>query len=374
MHGNRVSSDAPLFEHEDFFRDLEEVLPTSINFFTSCENISLQTTDAQETVSPDSITGEWSIEHNSERTRDSLHLHARDIRSVGITRSKKSMRTSIERKEGSASVEPRPDIIIARTVKSANGALDAEDKLRVEAENRTTGDLARSKSDDTDDKGEPFHEICGVCGQPDGVDIMVCCGNHRKWFHLGCIGLIEQPKEHEKWVCPTCASANPHQRKAQPSKRRIPRPSKFQSKPKPSKKDRPWQALEREYVKVLMQEILTEQKFHKSEKKWTEISKHLMDRFQVDRSAGAVKNYWNRHGRQDSGIDERKNKRPDRMVTGVQDPESRREARKRKRKAMEEDSEETYEEDDEEDDEGEESEEHDYLSSSKRKRRRITTS
>ena len=52
----------------------------------------------------------------------------------------------------------------------------------------------------------------------------------------------------------------------------------------------------------------------------------------MDRSWTAVKNYWNREGRQATGIDERRVAKPDRMTTGIQDPASRRKGRKRKRR------------------------------------------
>ncbi|CAF9926573.1 hypothetical protein IMSHALPRED_007000 [Imshaugia aleurites] len=48
--------------------------------------------------------------------------------------------------------------------------------------------------------------------------------------------------------------------------------------------------------------------------------------------------YWNRHGRSDSNIDERKVRKPDRMITGVQDPESRRKARRLKRQGADDDN------------------------------------
>lgn len=87
-----------------------------------------------------------------------------------------------------------------------------------------------------------------------------------------------------------------------------------------------WKDNEKSYVITLMQEIVNEGEA--TEKKWSIISERLMSRYSVDRSAGSVKNWWNRHGRAQSNIDERKKPKPDKLQTGATPPEKRRKARK----------------------------------------------
>ena len=69
-----------------------------------------------------------------------------------------------------------------------------------------------------------------------------------------------------------------------------------------------------------------------TERRWTVISERLTSRFSLQRTWTSVKNYWNREGRRTSGLDERKEKQPHRMTTGVQDKQQRRDARQAKRK------------------------------------------
>lgn len=124
-----------------------------------------------------------------------------------------------------------------------------------------------------------------------------------------------------------------------------------------TKKDsRGWEDREKKLVKKLMQEVILEGTHARTEERWKVISRRLSSRYSVHRTWTAVKNYWNRQGRSDSNIDERKVKKPDRMITGkckcsiddmvkaltiflgVQDPESRRKARNMKRKEAESDN------------------------------------
>lgn len=76
-----------------------------------------------------------------------------------------------------------------------------------------------------------------------------------------------------------------------------------------------------------MQQVIDEQEVNLVEKRWQVISERLLGYYDVTRSSTAVKNYWNREGRQRTGIDERRKPNPDKLVTGVQHPEDRRKAR-----------------------------------------------
>lgn len=106
-----------------------------------------------------------------------------------------------------------------------------------------------------------------------------------------------------------------------------------------TKKDsRGWEDREKKLVKKLMQEVILEGTHARTEERWKVICRRLSSRYSVHRTWTAVKNHWNRQGRSDSNIDERKVKKPDRMITGVQDPESRRKARNMKRKEAESDN------------------------------------
>lgn len=91
---------------------------------------------------------------------------------------------------------------------------------------------------------------------------------------------------------------------------------------------------------ALMLQVIAEQQVHLVEEKWLVISRRLRDLHGIDRSPAAVKNYWNRGGREQTGIDERRKTRPDKMTTSVQKPEDRRRARKEaaKRAGKQEDS------------------------------------
>ncbi|CAD6589537.1 MAG: hypothetical protein ASARMPREDX12_004597 [Alectoria sarmentosa] len=105
-----------------------------------------------------------------------------------------------------------------------------------------------------------------------------------------------------------------------------------------TKKDsRGWKDHEKALVKVLMKEVISEGSHALTEERWRLISRRLSSRHSIDRTWTAVKNYWNRHGRSETNMDERKVKKPDRMITGVQDPENRK-ARKMKRKEAESDN------------------------------------
>ncbi|KAM0799372.1 hypothetical protein BDR22DRAFT_964025 [Usnea florida] len=105
-----------------------------------------------------------------------------------------------------------------------------------------------------------------------------------------------------------------------------------------TKDSRRWGKHEKAAVTVLMREVIAEGTHSLTEERWKVISRRLDSRYSIDRTWTAVKNYWNRQGRRDTNIDERKIKKPNRMTTGVQDPESRRRARHLKRKDADGDS------------------------------------
>lgn len=105
--------------------------------------------------------------------------------------------------------------------------------------------------------------------------------------------------------------------------------------PKASKKqDKIWTAREKDLVRMLMEEVITEQQVNLTEKKWEVISDRLASRFGFTRSKTSIKNYWSRQGRAQTGVDERRNPNPNKMITSVQDPEQRKRARQRMARAL----------------------------------------
>lgn len=80
-------------------------------------------------------------------------------------------------------------------------------------------------------------------------------------------------------------------------------------------------------VAILMRETVAGGFY--TEAKWNKVSCQLRERYGFERSALGIKNYWARKGRAKYGIDERRKPRPEKMVTSLQSPETRRVARKR---------------------------------------------
>lgn len=78
-----------------------------------------------------------------------------------------------------------------------------------------------------------------------------------------------------------------------------------------------------------MEEVIDERQVNLTEQKWKVISERLAARFGFFRSNIAVKNFWSRQGRALTGVDERRNPNPDKMVTSKQNPEQRKRARQR---------------------------------------------
>ena len=94
-----------------------------------------------------------------------------------------------------------------------------------------------------------------------------------------------------------------------------------------------WTDQEKQWVAALMRELMdSNSEVSKTEKRWIVVRDRLQERYGVDRTHTAVKNYWNREGRQTSGLDERNKPNPNKLVTGVQPPEQRKQLRL-KRKA-----------------------------------------
>ncbi|KAL9614643.1 MAG: hypothetical protein Q9167_000848 [Letrouitia subvulpina] len=82
-------------------------------------------------------------------------------------------------------------------------------------------------------------------------------------------------------------------------------------------------------IKQLVQEQID--KGNHTERKWKDISDELKARHNINRNFTSVKNFWNRHGREKFGLDERKNKNPAKMITSMQDPGDRKRAREEKK-------------------------------------------
>ena len=94
-----------------------------------------------------------------------------------------------------------------------------------------------------------------------------------------------------------------------------------------------WTADEEHLVKDLMAEVIGEGNY--TESKWDIVSVRLSERHQMQRSPTAVKNYWNRRGRSDWGLDERRTPNPNRMTTSTY-------VRQRREKRMREEEEESF--------------------------------
>lgn len=98
--------------------------------------------------------------------------------------------------------------------------------------------------------------------------------------------------------------------------------------PKSSKKqDKTWTAREKNLVRLLMEEVISEQLVNLTEKKWEVISNRLASRFGFTRSKTSIKNYWSRQGRAQTRVDERRNPNPNKLITSVQNPDQRKRAR-----------------------------------------------
>lgn len=93
------------------------------------------------------------------------------------------------------------------------------------------------------------------------------------------------------------------------------------------KQDVKWTAHEKDLVRSLMEEVISEQQVNLTEKKWEVISDRLAARNGFVRSKTSIKNYWNREGRSQTGVDERRKPNPNKMVTSLQNAEQRKRAR-----------------------------------------------
>ncbi len=95
-----------------------------------------------------------------------------------------------------------------------------------------------------------------------------------------------------------------------------------------------WSPQEKQHVAALMHEVmLLPSDVSRTEKRWEKVRHLLLERYDISRTHTAIKNYWNREGRRDSGLDERKKPNPNKLVTGVQDPADRKALREAKKKA-----------------------------------------
>lgn len=99
------------------------------------------------------------------------------------------------------------------------------------------------------------------------------------------------------------------------------------SQPPPTSSGPKWPDDLSDKVAILMRETVSGGFY--TEAKWNRVSYQLRERYGFERSASGIKNYWARKGRAKYGIDERKKPRPEKMVTSLQSPETRRVARKR---------------------------------------------
>ena len=117
------------------------------------------------------------------------------------------------------------------------------------------------------------------------------------------------------------------------TKKPVPRQPKKPSTGETNKRQiKTWNDHEKQCVNQLMAVLVAEDSPEsKTEQRWQVISTRMLAQYGVERSAGSIKNYWNRTGRQATGLDERGTKAPDRMVTGKQDAAKRKKARQNKK-------------------------------------------
>ena len=99
-----------------------------------------------------------------------------------------------------------------------------------------------------------------------------------------------------------------------------------------------------------MEEVIREGQVNLTEKKWEVISNRLAARYGFTRSKTSIKNYWNRQGRAQTGVDERRKPNPDKLVTSVSKPEQRKRARTQVSRASNQESTEDHEDEEDEDD------------------------
>ena len=105
-------------------------------------------------------------------------------------------------------------------------------------------------------------------------------------------------------------------------------------------------------VQDLMKKLMSsDNKKKTTEKRWEVISENMLRKYNIERSPGSIKNYWNRKGRQTSGLDERRVQRPDKMITGAQSSEARKQARQKGKRPAEDLAENEQEFDEEDEDE-----------------------
>ena len=84
-----------------------------------------------------------------------------------------------------------------------------------------------------------------------------------------------------------------------------------------------------------MEEVIVEQQVNLTEKKWEVISNRLASRHGFTRSKTSIKNYWSRQGRAQTGVDERRNPNPNKLITSVQNPDQRKRARQQMTRGLE---------------------------------------
>ncbi|KAI4188310.1 MAG: hypothetical protein L6R41_002221 [Letrouitia leprolyta] len=85
---------------------------------------------------------------------------------------------------------------------------------------------------------------------------------------------------------------------------------------------------EKDLIKFFLEEEINTG--NRTEQKWQAISEKLAQHG-IQRTQWAVKSWWSREGRSETGFEERQNPAGRKMVTSKQDPEERRKARERKK-------------------------------------------
>ena len=106
-----------------------------------------------------------------------------------------------------------------------------------------------------------------------------------------------------------------------------------------------WTAAEREAIRRIVSSmvIVNPEKWHDltagTERRWAVARDYLESKklMKIDRSWSAIKNYWNRKGRESTGIDERRRPRTTELTTGFQPNRSRNEKAKKRKLAQDED-------------------------------------
>lgn len=146
---------------------------------------------------------------------------------------------------------------------------------------------------------------------------------------------INATSERKKHSASSLRLASPRNLQTSRNKKKEQRLSSPEQTKCSKKQDKIWTAHEKSLVKLLMEEVIVEQQVNLTEKKWEVISNRLASRHGFTRLKTSIKNYWSRQGRAQTGVDERRNPNPYKLITSVQNPDQRKRARQQIARSLE---------------------------------------